>query len=221
MLGRWPFRPRYAALKVPAGCKKFTIIPLGWRPRSALGIGAQYFRRRLLKVCYLVGEKHFQKRMRGGGMARVSQMIVRLLLPLGVGLACCVAAAPVVVPATIRVPSHLLIPQAAHQPPNAGVDNTKMGPYRALAKLAYASFQKGDSATAAELAHILERVWDKAEDYGGDTALSKTNPTLFKQVDKAMDDFITPLENYAKGASEAAKVKTAYNAYLEQLKLAD
>lgn len=154
-------------------------------------------------------------------MSRVSRMIVKLLLPLGIGLVCCVAAAPVVVRATIRVPGRLPILQAAHQPPNAGVDNTKMGPYRALAKLAYASFQKGDSATAAELAHILERVWDKAKDYGGDTALSKTNPTLFKQVDKAMDDFITPLENYAKGAPEAATVKAAYNAYLENLRLAD
>lgn len=154
-------------------------------------------------------------------MSRVSRRIVRLVLSLGIGLVCCVAAATVVIPATIRVPARLLMPQTAHQPPNAGVDNTKMGPYRALAKLAYASFQKGDNATAAELAHILERVWDKAEDYGGDTALSKTNPTLFKEVDKAMDGFITPLENYAKGAPEATKVKTAYNAYLEQLKLAD
>ncbi|MFZ0520980.1 MAG: hypothetical protein WAN14_20080 [Candidatus Acidiferrales bacterium] len=154
-------------------------------------------------------------------MSRVSQMIVKLLLPLGIGLVCCVAAAPVAGPATSRVPAYLLAAQAAHQPPNAGVDNTKMGPYRALAKLAYASFQKGDSATAAELAHILERVWDKAEDYGGDTALSKTNPTLFKQVDKAMDEFISPLENYANGAPKAAKVKAAYNAYLEQLQLAD
>lgn len=154
-------------------------------------------------------------------MSPVSQKIVRLVLKLVMGLAWWVAAAPVVIPATSRVPARLLMPQAAHQPPNAGVDNTKMGPYRALAKLAYASFQKGDSATAAQLAHILERVWDKAEDYGGDTALSRTNPNLFKQVDKAMDEFITPLENYAKGAPEAAKVKAAYNAYLDELKLAD
>lgn len=154
-------------------------------------------------------------------MALVARKIVGLLLPLGVGLVCCVVAAPVVVSATVRVPARLRMPQAAHQSPNGGVDNTKMGPYRALAKLAYASFQKGDSATAAELAHILERVWDKAEDYGGDTALSKTNPTLFKQVDKAMDEFITPLQNYAKGAPEAAKVKAAHNAYLAQLSLAD
>ena len=62
----------------------------------------------------------------------------------------------------VVVLGHSPAAQAAHPAPNAGVDNTKMGPYRALAHLAYASFQKGDMATAAELAHILERVWDKA-----------------------------------------------------------
>jgi len=30
----------------------------------------------------------------------------------------------------------------------------------------------------------------QAEDYGGDTALSKTNHALFDQIDKAMDQFI-------------------------------
>jgi hypothetical protein len=111
--------------------------------------------------------------------------------------------------------------QDTHQAQGFGVDNTKMGPYRALAHLAYSAHQKGDNATAAQLARILERVWDKAEDYGGDTALSKTNPDAFKQADKAMDDFITPLENYSKVPPDAAKVKAAYNAYLEKLNLAD
>jgi hypothetical protein len=113
------------------------------------------------------------------------------------------------------------VAQDTHQSQGSGVDNTKMGPYRALAHIAYAAHQKGDDATAAQLARILERVWDKAEDYGGDTALSKTNPDLFKQVDKAMDDFVAPLENYSKVPLDAAKLKTAYNAYLEKLKLAD
>ncbi len=101
------------------------------------------------------------------------------------------------------------------------IDKTKMGPYRALAQLAYASFQKGDHATAAELCQILERVWDKSEDYGGDMALSKTNPALFKQVDDAMDAFINPVMNYAKTPPNAANVKTTYAAYLDKLKLAD
>lgn len=107
-------------------------------------------------------------------------------------------------------------PQEKHA---AAVDKTKMGPYRALARLAYASFEKGDTATASEIAQILERVWDKSEDYGGDTALSKTNPDRFKEIDRAMDDFITPLTG--KTSPDAARMKAAYNNYLEKLKLAD
>lgn len=103
----------------------------------------------------------------------------------------------------------------------AGVDNTKMGPYRALAQLALASSQKGDNVTAAQLARILERTWDKAEDYGGDTALSKTNHALFEEIDKAMDQFITPLVEHTTSAPDASKVKVAFKAYMEKLKLAD
>lgn len=111
--------------------------------------------------------------------------------------------------------------QEKHAPQTAGVDNTKMGPYRALAQLAYSAFQKGDTASAAQLARILERVWDKAEDYGGDTALKKTNAQVFEQIDKAMDEFITPLVEYKTKAPDAASTKAAYNAYIEKLKLAD
>jgi hypothetical protein len=111
--------------------------------------------------------------------------------------------------------------QESKQPQTSGVDNTKMGPYRALARMAYASAQKGDGATAAHLAKILERVWDKAEDYGGDTALSKTNPALFKQADKAMDDFITAMQAGGKTPADAAKLKAAFGNYLEKLQLAD
>jgi hypothetical protein len=102
-----------------------------------------------------------------------------------------------------------------------GVDNTKMGPYRALAQHIYGDFQKGDLAGAAEMARVLERLWDKAEDYGGDTALSKTNHKLFEEIDKAMDQFITPLTEANGKAPDAAKVKAAYLAFLEKLKLAD
>lgn len=111
--------------------------------------------------------------------------------------------------------------QEKHASQSAGVDNTKMGPYRALAQLALAASQKGDNATAAELARILERTWDKAEDYGGDTALSKTNHALFERIDKAMDQFINLLTEHATSAPDASKVKAAYSAYLEKLKLAD
>jgi hypothetical protein len=131
---------------------------------------------------------------------------------------------------TIRPLLALLLAFAASAPALAqekkvaqqnGVDNSKMGAYRALAQHIYANFQKGDLAAAALMAKVLERVWDKAEDYGGDTALSKTNHGLFEQIDKAMDDFISPI-THAKGkAVDPAKVTDAYSAYLEKLKLAD
>lgn len=106
-------------------------------------------------------------------------------------------------------------------PQTSGVDNTKMGAYRAIAQHAYLEFQKGDTAAAAQLAHSLERVWDKGEDYGGDTALKKTHPDLFEQIDKAMDDFVLPLMEYKTKPPDAARVKTAFNTYMEKLKLAD
>ena len=102
-----------------------------------------------------------------------------------------------------------------------GVDNTKMGAYRALAQHMYADFQKGDLAAAAELGTILERLWDKAEEYGGDTALAKTNRKLFDEIDKAMDQFITPITEAKGKPPDPAKVKAAYNTYLEKLRLAD
>ena len=111
--------------------------------------------------------------------------------------------------------------QEKHAPQTAGVDKTKMGPYRALAQLAYAASQKGDHASAATLAVILERTWDKAEDYGGDTALSKTNHALFDQIVKAMDQFISFFLENSSSAPDAAKLKSAYTQYLEKLKLAD
>jgi hypothetical protein len=42
----------------------------------------------------------------------------------------------------------------------SGVDNSKMGAYRALAQQIYAHFQKGDIAAAAEMGRVLERVWN-------------------------------------------------------------
>jgi len=106
-------------------------------------------------------------------------------------------------------------------PQTVGVDNSKMGPYRALAQMAYATSQKGDNAGAAMLAKILERLWDKAEDYGGDTALSKTNHALFEEVDKAMDQFVNLLIEHPSSAPDPAKLKLAYASYVEKLKQAD
>jgi|ERR1700719_2370103 len=106
-------------------------------------------------------------------------------------------------------------------PQTAGVDNTKMGPYRALATLAFNASQKGDNATAATLAKILERTWDKSEDYGGDTALSKTNKKLFDEVDKAMDQFVSLLVDHPASAPDPARLRAAYTNYLDKLKEAD
>jgi hypothetical protein len=102
-----------------------------------------------------------------------------------------------------------------------GVDNSKMGAYRALAQHIYADYQKGDLAAAAELGTVLERLWDKAEEYGGDTALAKTNRKLFDDIDKAMDQFISPLTEAKGKTPDAARVKTAFYAYLDKLKQAD
>jgi hypothetical protein len=111
--------------------------------------------------------------------------------------------------------------QEKHFPQTAGVDDSKMGPYRALAQLTYAASQKGDNAMAAKLGRILERTWDKAEDYGGETALSKTNKALFDDIDKAMDHFISPLVAHPAAAPDAAATKAAFNVYVEKLKQAD
>ena len=102
-----------------------------------------------------------------------------------------------------------------------GVDVSKMGAYRALAQHMYADFQKGDLAAAAELGTILERLWDKAEEYGGDTALAKTNRKVLDEIDKAMDLFITPITESKGKPPDPAKVKAAFNVYLEKLRLAD
>lgn len=103
----------------------------------------------------------------------------------------------------------------------AGVDNGKMGAYRALAELTYQAFEKGDNATAAKLARILERTWDKGEEGGGERSLAKTNAELFEQTDEAMDAFIKPLIGYEKSLPDRSKVDAAYHVFLEKLKQAD
>jgi hypothetical protein len=103
----------------------------------------------------------------------------------------------------------------------AGVDNTKMGAYRALAQLSYQALQNGDNATAAELARVLERTWDAAEEGGGGKSLVKTNKDLFENIDKAMDVFIKPIMHYATKAPDPAAVQVAYNEYLKKLQQGD
>jgi hypothetical protein len=103
----------------------------------------------------------------------------------------------------------------------AGVDNNKMGAYRALAELTLQAFQRGDKATAAELARILEKTWDAAEEHGGETSLAKRNEGLFEQIDHAMDAFIKPIIRYAAMSPKLAAVQVAYNDYLEKLQQGD
>jgi hypothetical protein len=52
-------------------------------------------------------------------------------------------------------------------------------------------------------------------------ALKKTHPDLFEQIDKAMDDFITPLMDYKTKTPDPARVKAAFTTYREKLKQAD
>lgn len=102
-------------------------------------------------------------------------------------------------------------------------DGTKMAAYRALARLSFQAFEKGDLSTSALLGRILEGAWDKGEERGGEEALAKTDPKSFKQIDQAMDQFIHPVVNYVYGMTKTrpdpAKVRAAYEHYLEILKL--
>lgn len=103
----------------------------------------------------------------------------------------------------------------------AGVDNSRMGAYRALAQLSFQAFQKGDLAMAAELARILERTWDAAEEGGGPKSLVIRNKDLFEQLDKAMDTFIKPILRYTTKSPAPDAVEHAYKDFLEKLKQGD
>jgi hypothetical protein len=101
------------------------------------------------------------------------------------------------------------------------VDGTRMGCYRALAQLSYRAFKSGDLATAATLATILERTWDRGEGSGHPDAFSKRNAATWEVIDNAMDDFIKPIVAFSKQAPDPVKVKAAYDYYLSKLALAD
>ena len=72
---------------------------------------------------------------------------------------------------------------------------------------------------------LWRRFWNapgtRAKNYGGDTALSKTNHALFDEIDKAMDQFVNLLVEHQTSAPDSVKLKAVYNAYLEKLKRAD
>jgi hypothetical protein len=104
----------------------------------------------------------------------------------------------------------------------AGVDNTRMGAYRALAELTLRNFQKGDTATAATLARILERTWDQGEWHNSsENSFCKANRTVCAPIDEAMDAFIDPIMQNSSKAPDSAAVEAAYRDFLEKLKQAD
>ena len=93
----------------------------------------------------------------------------------------------------------------------AAVDDN-MTPYRTLAADALQAFKAHDMATAKTKAKALETAWDARE-----KALKKKSPELWGQIDKAMDDFIKPVQNKS---SDPDKVQTAYDAFIAKLQLA-
>ena len=98
-----------------------------------------------------------------------------------------------------------------------GVDNTRMGSYRALAQLSFGAFAKGDTVLAARLARILEKTWDDGQLHGGAKSLNAIHSDLTGQIDEALDVFIKPLTYYVREAPDLATVKAGYEAFLERL----
>jgi hypothetical protein len=138
----------------------------------------------------------------------MSGRLKQLLIVIGAGLTMASAA-------TLSVPAERAATQVA------GVDNSRMGAYRALAHLSFQAFKNGDAATAAELARILERTWDAAEEGGGPRSLEVTNKDSFEQIDEAMDTFIKPLIHYTTKVPDPLAVKRAYEDFLSKLKQGD
>jgi hypothetical protein len=87
-----------------------------------------------------------------------------------------------------------------------------MTPYRTLAADTLKAFNAKDITSARKKAKELESAWDKNE-----KALQKKSPDIWTQIDKAMDDFIKPLD--AK-TPDATKVQAGYDAFIAKLELA-
>lgn len=87
-----------------------------------------------------------------------------------------------------------------------------MTPYRKLAADTLQAFKAHDMSTAKKKARELEVAWDARE-----KALKKRSPDLWGQIDKAMDDFIKPVQGKSP---DPAAVQTAYDAFIAKLQLA-
>lgn len=104
----------------------------------------------------------------------------------------------------------------------AGVDNTRMGAYRALAQLSFQAFQEGDNATAAELARILERTWDRGEwKNSSPNSFCQANRAVCQPIDRTLDLFIGPIMNWSEKVADRVSVEAAYNVFLDRLKQGD
>jgi len=94
----------------------------------------------------------------------------------------------------------------------ASVRDDNMTPYRNLAADTLKAFKANDLPAARKHAKALESAWDKNE-----KALQKKSPDIWGQIDKAMDDFIKPLDGKSP---DAGKVQAAYDAFIAKLQLA-
>ena len=101
---------------------------------------------------------------------------------------------------------------AQSTPPAGAAADDNMTPYRKLAADTLMAFKANDMPTAKKKARELEVAWDTRE-----KALQKKSPDLWGQIDKAMDDFIKPVQ--AK-SPDPAKVQTAYDTFIAKLQLA-
>lgn len=101
------------------------------------------------------------------------------------------------------------------------VSPTRMGTYHALADLIYRAFQNKDYATAATLARILERTWDKGESSRCSDGLVQTDFIAREEIDLEMDRFIGPIKKPDAAKAEPTAVKKAYETYIERLQIAD
>jgi hypothetical protein len=112
----------------------------------------------------------------------------------------------------------LMAPLANAQSPSsyAGVDNSSMGVYRALAQIAFELYQKHDYANAAKVARVIEVVWDR-----NGSMFAKESQAMHDEIDRAMDAFIKPVIANADRPVDAGLIESSCRDYLDKLKKFD
>lgn len=103
-------------------------------------------------------------------------------------------------------------------PAVGGVDDSTMGPYRALAEMGYSAFQKGQFADATKILRVLEMVWNRDEVKKEQTSID------YQQIHRSMLGLMMVIANRElappnepiseEGQKEAER---AYRQYLEDL----